>query len=288
MDLRWISCSGELLPRSDSDALAFLLPLPKTLKDSRQNVQELLAAIKGQGQQLAQSKELQYILAKLHADGQSIENQKHHSSAGALCVEITRSARILCLLPLLPAKNTKPSSCQINTLATPSARILSFRVDSSLPSEIRTNEPLPPVVAVLKGLDSGGEIPLDSGILWGQASLVSADGRLAMARVVPDILSGSVVAPLLRDSFNWFLEFDNLVIRQPGSFKIYISLMQTPHRDDGGDGESIIEAPRELLSTVTSLIYVHAFARPSGTSGWDDLSISKLPADAYLVSSSRR
>lgn len=298
MDVRWISCSGELLPRSDSDALAFLLPLPKTLKDSRRNVQELLAAIKGQGQQLTQSKDLQYILAKVQADGQaeaeslstpSIENQKHHSSAEALCIDITRSARILCLLPLLPAKNTEQSSCQINTLATPSARILSFCVDSSLPSEIRTNEPLPPVVAVLKGLDSGdGETPLDSGILWGQASLVSADGRLAMARVVPDILSGSVVAPLLRDNCNWFLEFDTLVIRQPGSFKIYISLMQTSHRDGGGNGESIIEAPRELLSTVTSLIHVHAFARPSRRSGWDDLSISKLPADAYLVSSSRR
>lgn len=281
MDVRWISYSGEHRSHGRSNGLAVLFPLPKTLKDSRRNVQDLLTLSTVQGKQLTQSKELQYILAKLRADGQaeaetlltpSVEDLEQHNSAKVLCLDLTRSAKIRYLLPLPAPKDTELSTYQESTLATLPARILSFGVDRDLPSEIRTNDPLPPVVATLKGLDSGnGEIPLDSGSLWGQASLVSADGRLAMARIVPDILSGSVVAPLLRNNSDWFLVFDSLVIRQPGCFKIYIALMQTSQREGGGDGDPNIEAPQELLSAVTSVIYVHAFARSSGRSGWEDL-----------------
>ena len=282
MDVMWISCSGENLSRGRSNGLAVLFPLPKTLKNSHRNVQDLLTLSKDQGKQLTQSKDLQYILAKLRAEGQaeadtllkhSIEDHKYHDSAKVLCLDLTRSARIRYLLPLPAAKDTELSTYQESTLATLPARILSFGVDRDLPSEVRTNDPLPPVVATLKGLDSeDGETPLDSGSLWGQASLVSADGRLAMARVVPDILRGSIVAPLLRNQSDWFLVFDNLVIRQPGCFKIYIALMQTSQREGGGDGDPNVEAPRELLSAATSVIYVHAFARSSGRSGWEDIS----------------
>lgn len=212
-------------------------------------------------------------------------NLKHHISAKVLCLDFTRRARIKYLNLLPAAKDTELSTCQEEALATLPARILSFGVDRDLPSEIPTNDLLPPVVATLRGLDSGdGETHLDSGSFWGQASLVSADGRLAMARVVPDVLSGSVVAPLLRNDSDWFLAFDTLVIRQPGYFKIYIALMQTSQREGGGNGEPIIEAPRELLSTVTSLVYVHAFARSSGRSGWEDISYSRYLAEVCLGS----
>ena len=145
--------------------------------------------------------------------------------------------------------------------------IVSFSVDRQPPAEIRTNRPLPPITISLKILDVelGDDMTLDVNNLWGQASLVSADGRIAMAQFRVDILTGgSLVAPLKRSSLRqgeenrWFLNFRGLVICEPGYFKIRIALIGTS-QSDGQSHDSLVAAPTEQLSINTRLFRVHAF-----------------------------
>ena len=154
--------------------------------------------------------------------------------------------------------------------------VLSFSVDRQPPTEFRTNLPLPPITVSLKTfvMESGNNIILDVNNLWGQASLVSADGRIAMAQFRADILTGSsLVAPLLQsrprqgeDSL-WFLKFRGLVIREPGFFKIRITLIGTSEDDGQSHGSVVVDAPTEQLSVDTRLLRVHAFAAArTGTS----------------------
>ena len=146
--------------------------------------------------------------------------------------------------------------------------VVSFSVDRQPPAEIRTNRPLPPITISLKILDVelGDGMTLDVNNLWGQASLVSADGRIAMAQFRVDILTGgSLVAPLKRSSLRqgeenrWFLKFRGLVICEPGYFKIRIALIGTSQSDGQSHG-SLVAAPTEQLSINTRLFRVHAFS----------------------------
>ena len=158
--------------------------------------------------------------------------------------------------------------------------VLSFSVDRQPPAEVRTNRPLPPIMVSLKRLviESGDGMKLDVDNLWGQASLVSADGRIAMAQFRVDILTGgSLVAPLLRSPLRqgednlWFLRFRGLVISEPGFFKIRIALIGTSENDGQNQGSVVVNAPTEQLSVDTRLIRVHAFAavwRGRGKSLW--------------------
>ena len=147
--------------------------------------------------------------------------------------------------------------------------VLSFSVDRQPPAEIRTNLPLPPITVSLKRsvTESGDGMTLDVNNLWGQASLVSADGRIAMAQFRVDIFTGgSLVAPLLRGPLSqgednlWFLKFRGLVIREPGLFKIRIALIGTSENDGQSHGSVVVDAPTEQLSVDTRLLRVHAFA----------------------------
>ena len=154
--------------------------------------------------------------------------------------------------------------------------VLSFSVDRQPPTEIRTDLPLPPITVSLRTfvMEAGDDTILDVNNLWGQASLVAADGRIAMAQFRADILTGSsLVAPLLRspprqgeDSL-WFLKFKGLVIREPGFFKIRITLIGTSEDDGRSHGSVVVGAPTEQLSVDTRLLRVHAFAAArTGTS----------------------
>ena len=145
--------------------------------------------------------------------------------------------------------------------------VVSFSVDRQPPAEIRTNRPLPPITISLRILDVelGDSMTLDVNNLWGQASLVSADGQIAMAQFRVDILTGaSLVAPLKRSSLRqgednrWFLKFRGLVICEPGYFKIRIALIGTSENDGQSHG-SLVDAPTEQLSVNSRLIRVHAF-----------------------------
>ena len=151
--------------------------------------------------------------------------------------------------------------------SSPHYPVVSFSIDRQPAAEIQTNRPLPPITISLRILDIelGDGMTLDVDNLWGQASLVSADGRIAMAQFRVDILTGgSLVAPLKKsplrqgDDNCWFLKFRGLVICEPGYFRIRIALIGTSENDDQSHG-SLVGAPTEQLSINTSLFRVHAF-----------------------------
>ena len=161
------------------------------------------------------------------------------------------------------------SSSPVALQPSPQYPIVFFSLDSQPPEEIRTNDPLPPIVVGLRigRIQRSDGITVDDNSLWGQASLVSADGRIATAQFRADILSGgSLVAPLLRtfssvgEHNTWSLTFKDLVIREPGYFKIRIALIGTSQDDSQSQGNPVIDAPTEQLSISTSLIRAHAFA----------------------------
>lgn len=167
---------------------------------------------------------------------------------------------------------TRPGSGPNNKLADPLPPMVSLTVTQQPPSEIRTSEEVPTITASLNGLIIGDEESWGGDSMWGLAALVSADERSAMAEVAPDILTGRTVSPVLHRRErpdvleHWVLIFDDLVIHQPGYFKIRITLMEMLQREDSTSDDPTFEPPREVLNTATNLIYVHAFA-PQASSG---------------------
>ena len=155
--------------------------------------------------------------------------------------------------------------------------IITFGVDKQPPAEVRTSSPLPAIIVSLKRIrvrSDGSRLALENNNLWGQASLVSADGRVAMAPSRADILTGSsLVAPMVLhplytgDEDRWTLTFMDLLIMEPGHFKIHIALIGTLQDEDQGHGSPVVNAPAELLSVDTSAFRVHAFAPAVGNTG---------------------
>lgn len=94
------------------------------------------------------------------------------------------------------------SSSPGNLLANLQIPTITFSVDRQPPAEVRTGYTLPAIVVNLKRSQvqtNNSRMTLDDSSLWGQASLVCADGRVAMAQFRANILtSGSLVAPLFR------------------------------------------------------------------------------------------
>jgi hypothetical protein len=162
------------------------------------------------------------------------------------------------------------SSSQRNPTTNPEPPTIMFSIDRQPLAEVRTDFVLPAIVVSLERswIDSvNGQMTFDDGSLWGQASLVCAGGRVAMAQSRADILTGdSMVAPLLRNTSQmsnkecWSLTFTGLVIHEPGYFRIHIALIGTSQDEGGGHGSFAVDAPTEQLSVDTSLFRVHAFA----------------------------
>lgn len=94
------------------------------------------------------------------------------------------------------------SSSPGNLLANLQIPTITFSVDRQPPVEVRTGYTLPAIVVNLKRSQvqtNNRRMTLDDSSLWGHASLVCADGRVAMAQFRANILtSGSLVAPLFR------------------------------------------------------------------------------------------
>ncbi|KAL2047388.1 hypothetical protein N7G274_001409 [Stereocaulon virgatum] len=177
------------------------------------------------------------------------------------------------LKALIPAHGSfaaELSYAQRDPMANPETPTIMFSVDKQAPAEVRTGYVLPAIVVSLERSRSNsvdGELTFDDGSLWGQASLVCAGGRVAMAQSRADILTGdSLVAPLLRDTSQmsnkecWTLIFNGLVIHEPGYFRIHIALIGTSQDEGGGHGSFAVNPPTEQLSVDTSLFRVHGFA----------------------------
>ena len=148
-------------------------------------------------------------------------------------------------------------------------------IDRQPPVEVRPEYPLAPVVVKMKisGLQGGeNTMPGDDGSLFVQASVISPDGQLPMARFVPDILTGSHLQQISfqrtdsGDGAYLRLTLRNLTIHQSGYFRIHIALIHTStHADDVENDDPVVAAPVEVLSIDTRVIHVHAFA-PIGES----------------------
>ena len=185
---------------------------------------------------------------------------------------------------------TFQSDLQLNS----SIGTVSIGVDRQPPEAVRPNDPLTPVVVNLRlfePLQERERLPGDDGALWAHVSLVSAEGQLAMARLVPDILAiENLTTPVqfrpspVTNEAHSRLIFRNMSIRQSGWFKIHISVIKTPTRgDDQGDGDPMVAAPQEVLGVDTRLIRVHAFAPVGERIGKQAGELSSLLNSFWLV-----
>ncbi len=148
-------------------------------------------------------------------------------------------------------------------------RIISISIDQQPPLEIRPGNCLPPIVVNIRRLrHQRGESWIgEEGSLWAQVSLMSADGRMAMALFAPDILAAEdMITPLFREisttraEEKWSLAFRDLRIRHSGNFKIHIAVLRSSQSEERGDEDPAVEPPRELMGVDTQVIRVHAFA----------------------------
>ena len=200
----------------------------------------------------------------------SLEDPEKDASSPDMSLYSSQHCGSSVLNPAQGLLGEESSSSPGNLLANLQIPTITFSVDRQPPAEVRTGYTLPAIVVNLKRSqaqtdDSG--MKLDDSSLWGQASLVCAEGRVAMAQSRANILTGgSLVAPLFRSPFHmgddnrWSLIFTGLVICEPGYFKIHIALIGASQNEGQGHGSPVVDAPTEQLSVDTSLFRVHAFA----------------------------
>lgn len=105
------------------------------------------------------------------------------------------------------------------------------------PSAIRPGAPLhPPIVVRLEGRRSHGSnavVNVNDGSVWALASVVSADGMVALAPPQPNLLSGTLVDSIhtsVEESSRGlgYMTFPNLAINQTGNYRIRVSLVRMP------------------------------------------------------------
>lgn len=130
------------------------------------------------------------------------------------------------------------------------------------PSAIRPGAPLhPPIVVRLEGRRSLGAssiVNANDGSIWALASVVSADGMVALAPPQSNLLSGTLVdsihtASVEEDSRGMgYMTFPNLAINQTGNYRIRVSLVRMPTIEDS---EAV-----NVQSIMTRVIRVDAHA----------------------------
>ncbi|KAL6716856.1 hypothetical protein ACLMJK_004768 [Lecanora helva] len=154
----------------------------------------------------------------------------------------------------------KAQGFQDGLMAEASEKKIAFHFTTSISTSILTDERLAPITVSLEGLDmnhTAGEVQFAS--LSVMASLMSADGRVPMALVDQNIFGGRTFStPRLYDGQLLF-EFDDLVIRQSGNFRIQFALIEREDRD--GQGDTTPRAPTAPLSRHTEVIHVSPFVR---------------------------
>ncbi|KAL8928782.1 MAG: hypothetical protein Q9208_001560 [Pyrenodesmia sp. 3 TL-2023] len=106
------------------------------------------------------------------------------------------------------------------------------------PIEARPGDTLiPPVTVTLqtRETDEDGEARAkDLNSYWTSVSLISADGLVALAPPSTTLLSGSLVKSIQEpdsaegESVVGYVLFQNLIINQPGDFRLRISLLRIP------------------------------------------------------------
>ncbi|KAL9019092.1 MAG: hypothetical protein Q9185_003634 [Variospora sp. 1 TL-2023] len=94
---------------------------------------------------------------------------------------------------------------------------------------------------------------------WVFASLVSEDGRIALAPPSTSLVSGRLIGTIREpkdadDGEVGYAIFKDLCIHQPGSFRLRISLMRMPTADsDASEAEGVLNTG----NVMTRVIHVH-------------------------------
>ncbi|KAI4148392.1 MAG: hypothetical protein LQ341_001586 [Variospora aurantia] len=94
---------------------------------------------------------------------------------------------------------------------------------------------------------------------WAFASLVSEDGRIALAPPSTSLVSGRLIGTIREpndadDGEVGYAIFKDLCIHQPGSFRLRISLMRMPTADsEASEAEGVLNTG----NVVTRVIHVH-------------------------------
>ncbi|MCJ1427568.1 hypothetical protein MMC29_005471 [Sticta canariensis] len=130
------------------------------------------------------------------------------------------------------------------------------------PSEIRPGSLLhPPIVVRLEGYRAQNAteiVNVNDTNIWALASVVSADGMVALAPPQTDLLSGTLVDSVHTSSVDegrrvmGYMTFSNLAINEAGNYRIRVSLVRMPTIEDS---EAI-----NVQSIVTRVIRVDSRA----------------------------
>lgn len=130
------------------------------------------------------------------------------------------------------------------------------------PSAIRPGSLLhPPIVVRLEGhraQNVNGIVNVNDANIWALASVVSADGMVALAPPQTNLLSGTLVDSVHTASMEegrrgmGYMTFPNLAINQAGDYRIRVSLVRMPTIEDS---EAI-----NVQSIVTRVIRVDSRA----------------------------
>ena len=130
------------------------------------------------------------------------------------------------------------------------------------PSAIRPGAPLhPPIVVRIEGRRSLGinsVVNVNDESVWALASVVSADGMVALAPPQSNLLSGTLVDSIHTVSVEegsrgmGYMTFPNLAINQTGNYRIRVSLVRMPTIEDS---EAV-----NVQSIMTRVIRVDAHA----------------------------
>ncbi|KAI4171928.1 MAG: hypothetical protein LQ346_008681 [Caloplaca aetnensis] len=135
------------------------------------------------------------------------------------------------------------------------------------PIEVRPgNTLIPPVRVALRTQETGARA-IDLNSYWASVSLISADGLVALAPPSTTLLSGSLVDSIREpgsaenESGIGYALFQNLVINQPGNFRLRISLLRMPSgiSDAGNTAGGLLPSSGVLNtgSVTTRVIHVH-------------------------------
>ena len=162
------------------------------------------------------------------------------------------------LSPSGTLRAVEPDSHRKQMMAGSPESEITFQFTTPILTEILTGERLAPIKLSVEGLDlDDTEEVLESGNFSVMASLMSADGRVPMSLVDPNIFGGRTFSSPSRRDDQVLFKFDDLVIRQSGNFRIQFALIK---RKEGDEQEgTVADAPMVPLSRHTEVLHVSAF-----------------------------
>lgn len=202
--------------------------------------------INGQSERTYPEEDLGINNAIQHSNG--IRDRRHDSLANG-----RRAASLIQLAPSGPDRHPQPTD-----------DLFDMEIVVQPPSRVRPGRLLyPPVVLRVRQLEVLGlsSQPLNnSSVLWVLVSLVSADESTVLAPPDPGLIIGNPVdsihplIPALESRDLGFASFPNIAIRDPGEYRIRVSLIRMTLSDASGSAAQ--ESGANLLNILSRIIRV--------------------------------